>query len=118
MTMRFAYWLRSEYCEPPKPRLITTSGFMSSASVAHNAILEEPAKTMAPNLGGLILSCCSNLRIEGSQSWACDGALGTKLCLPAATPARHTDSKTKLARVLRTCWLIGWAMDCKLPLDL
>src|SRR5258708_34477337 len=69
MTIRFANWLRSEYCEPPKPRFVTSRGFSSLARVSHRAILEEPVKTMLPNLGGLTLSCSSNLRIKGSPSW-------------------------------------------------
>src|SRR5258707_121208 len=101
MTIRFAYWLRSEYCEPPKPRLMTSSGFISSTSVSHRAILDEPVKTMLPNLGGFALSCSSNLRIDGSQSWAWASTVEAKEYFRSPAPARHTDSTTRLARVLR-----------------
>src|SRR6266436_10228363 len=117
MTIRFAYWLRLEYCEPPKPRLMISRGFISSASVSHRAILEEPVKTMLPNLGGLTLSCSSNLRIEGSQSWAWASTVETKEYFRSPAPARHTESTTKPAMVLRMSWLIGWAKDCKFPLN-
>src|SRR5581483_8278735 len=65
--MRSAYWSTSVYCEPPNPRLVTGSGFMSATSEAQRAILEEPVKTIPPGATGCVLSCCSRPRIVGSQ---------------------------------------------------
>src|SRR5271170_7047770 len=118
MTIRFTYWMRSEYWEPPKPRLRTSRGFISSASVSHRAILEEPVKTMLPNLGGWTLSCSSNLWMEGSQSWAWASTVERKGYFRSPTPAKHTESTTKLARALRMRWWIGWVMDFKFLLNL
>ena len=61
---------RSENSEPPNPRLTTSSGFMSEASVSQNRKLELPAKTMLPGLGGCALSCSSKSRIAGSHPCA------------------------------------------------
>src|SRR5260370_4389527 len=47
-----AYSLTCAICEPPKPRLITSSGFMSSASVSQNRTLELPVNTITPAFGG------------------------------------------------------------------
>src|SRR5689334_15795956 len=109
--------MRSEYCEPPKPRLMTSRGFISSTSVSQRAILEEPAKTMHPDLGGAILSCSSNLRMEGSQSWAWANELEAEACFRSPAPARHTERTTKPRMVLRISWLTGLAMGCKVPLN-
>ena len=68
--MRCAYMSRSENSEPPNPRLITSSGFMSETSVSQNRMLELPAKTMQPGLGGCTLSCSSKSRIAGSHPCA------------------------------------------------
>src|SRR6266496_1470172 len=115
MTIRFAYWLRSEYCEPPKPRLMTSRGFISSTRVSQRAILEEPVKTMHPVLGGLTLSCSSNLRIEDSQSLVWASAVATKQYLRPPTPARYNVRTIKPARALRSIsWLLGWATNCRL----
>src|SRR5579872_192553 len=65
--MRSAYRLTSVYCEPPKPRLMTGSGFMSSASDDQRAILDEPVKTIPPGGTGCALSCCSKALMVGSQ---------------------------------------------------
>jgi hypothetical protein len=43
---------------------------MSETSVSQKRMLELPVKTMHPGLGGLTLSCSSNLRMAGSHPCA------------------------------------------------
>ncbi len=54
-----AYSFTSAICEPPNPRLMTSSGFMSFASVCQNRMLELPVNTITPAFGGFTRSAFS-----------------------------------------------------------
>src|SRR6266566_2009455 len=115
MTILFAYWFRSEYCEPPKPRFMTSSGFISAASVSQRRMLEAPVKTMPPGLGGFALSSSSNLRIEDSQFWDCAETVDTGYSRTPA-PRRNAKKAIRPTRFLRIRLFIGLLMKRSLHL--
>src|SRR6267378_3464619 len=99
-TILFAYWFRSVYWEPPNPRWMTASGFISATSVSQSRMLEAPVKTMPPGFGGFALSSSSNLRIEDSQFWDCATAVDTKQSWRPKT-RRNTKMRLTPTRSLR-----------------
>ncbi len=56
---------------PPKPRLITGKGAMSTFRLAHRRMLESPTKTMPQTGSGAVRSSSAKRRISSAKgSWA------------------------------------------------